>query len=192
MLNVVSLTDFNQKAGAHERVALLLYKPANESCECALQNIQTADSGKNPTAVFVADVSQVRDIHPEYQITSVPSLLIFEKGKLLNIVKGCHESMFFKALLKKDFSGSIPSGETKKLKQVTVYSTPTCSWCNTLKSWLKHNNINFRDVDISRDEKAAQDLIRRSGQQGVPQTDINGQIVVGFDQARLKSLLELN
>ncbi len=192
MQNVFSLTDFNQKAGAHDRVALLLYKATIESSECALKNIQSADTPKNSTEIFVADVSRVRDIHPEYKINSVPTLLIFEKGKLLNVVKGCHESMFFKALLKKDFTVSVPSGETKKLKQVTVYSTPTCSWCNTLKSWLKRNNISFRDVDISRDEKAAQDLVRRSGQQGVPQTEINGQIVVGFDQARLKSLLEIN
>ncbi|MBA4410258.1 MAG: NrdH-redoxin [Odoribacter sp.] len=81
--------------------------------------------------------------------------------------------------------------DAKKIVQVTVYSTPTCSWCNTLKSWLKQNNISFRDVDVSRDEKAAQDLVRRSGQQGVPQTEINGQIVVGFDQQRLKQLLEI-
>ncbi len=47
-------------------------------------------------------------------------------------------------------------------------------------------------MDISRDEKAAQNLVRRSGQQGVPQTDINGRIVVGFDQAKLDELLEIN
>ena len=47
----------------------------------------------------------------------------------------------------------------------------------------------FREVDISRDERAAQELVRRSGQMGVPQTDIDGRIVVGFDKARLDELL---
>jgi glutaredoxin-like YruB-family protein len=77
------------------------------------------------------------------------------------------------------------------LKRVTVYSTPTCSWCNTLKAWLQKNNIRYSDVDVSRDQNAAEALVRRTGQQGVPQTDINGQIVVGFNQQRLKELLEI-
>jgi glutaredoxin-like YruB-family protein len=81
--------------------------------------------------------------------------------------------------------------EGKTIKQVTVYSTPTCSWCNTLKTWLRKNNIPFTDVDVSRDQRAAEELTRRTGQQGVPQTEINGQIVVGFNQPRLKELLEL-
>jgi len=46
-------------------------------------------------------------------------------------------------------------------------------------------------VDVSREQNAAEVLVRRSGQQGVPQTDINGQIVVGFNQQRLKELLEI-
>jgi len=72
---------------------------------------------------------------------------------------------------------------------VTVYTTPTCSWCNALKSWLRKNRIAFREVDVSRDERMAQELVRKSGQMGVPQTEIDGQIVVGFNQARLKELL---
>jgi glutaredoxin len=56
---------------------------------------------------------------------------------------------------------------------------------------LRQNRISFTDIDISHDEKAAQNLVRRSGQQGVPQTEINGQIVVGFDQPKLKKLLEI-
>jgi len=51
------------------------------------------------------------------------------------------------------------------------------------------NHIVFREVDISCDEKAAQDLVRRSGQMGVPQTDIDGRIVVGFDKQKLDAIL---
>jgi len=56
-------------------------------------------------SVFVADVSQVQDIHPVYKITSEPSLLLFAKGKLVNVVEGCHESEFFKAVMNLDSSG---------------------------------------------------------------------------------------
>ncbi len=47
----------------------------------------------------------------------------------------------------------------------------------------------FREVDISRDERATQELVRKGGQMAVPQTDIDGKIVVGFDKVRLNSLL---
>jgi len=191
MQTVTSLNDFKQKGSGKERIVLLLYKPENESSQCAFHNLEDASSGNASTSVFVADVSQVRDIHPAYQITSVPSVLLFEKGKLASVMKGCQESTFLKALMSNELIRSGSGSEERKTKQVTVYSTPTCSWCNTLKSWLKQNNISFRDVDISRDEKAAQNLVRRSGQQGVPQTEVNGQIVVGFNQPRLKELLEI-
>jgi len=111
--------------------------------------------------------------------------------KLVNVVKGCQESSYLMALMNNELSVKSSVKDTLKVKQVTVYSTPTCSWCNTLKSWLRKNNIRFKDIDVSRNEKDAQDLVKRSGQQGVPQTEINGQIVVGFNQQRLKELLEI-
>ncbi|MEZ4999996.1 MAG: glutaredoxin domain-containing protein [Bacteroidales bacterium] len=81
--------------------------------------------------------------------------------------------------------------ESSPQKRVTVYSTPTCSWCNTLKTYLKDNHIIFRDIDVSTDQKAAAEMVRRSGQQGVPQTDINGTMIVGFDRARIDRMLEI-
>ncbi|MBT3242028.1 MAG: glutaredoxin family protein [Bacteroidetes bacterium] len=81
--------------------------------------------------------------------------------------------------------------EGKTVKSVTVYSTPACSWCTTLKTYLRKNKIRFTDVDISRDPKLGQELVARTGQQGVPQTEINGQWVVGFNQTRINELLEI-
>jgi glutaredoxin-like YruB-family protein len=89
------------------------------------------------------------------------------------------------------FRAEKKDGE-KPAKRVTVYSTPTCSWCNTLKTYLKLHNVLFNDIDLSRDQKAAEALVKRSGQTGVPQTDINGEIVVGFNKARINQLLGIN
>lgn len=75
--------------------------------------------------------------------------------------------------------------------KVKVYSTPFCPWCERLKEWLKQNLINFEEVDVSEDEEAAQEMIEKSGQMGVPVTEINNEIVVGFDIKRLKELLKL-
>lgn len=74
-------------------------------------------------------------------------------------------------------------------KKVVVFSTPTCSWCRKLKSYLRAKGVRFVDVDVSKDAKAARDMVRKTGQQGVPQMWINNQPVVGFDQAKIDKLL---
>lgn len=74
---------------------------------------------------------------------------------------------------------------------VVVYSTPTCRYCGAVKKYLKDRNISFRDIDVSRDPRAAAEMVRKTGQQGVPVIDINGRIVVGFDKSRLDAVLGL-
>lgn len=74
---------------------------------------------------------------------------------------------------------------------VTVYSTPTCPYCHLTKEFLREHKIAFKDVDVAANSQAAQDMIRKSGQAGVPVTDVNGQIIVGFDKAALKKALNL-
>ena len=69
---------------------------------------------------------------------------------------------------------------TPTTKKVTVYSTPTCPYCTYAKEYFKENGVPFEDVDVSRDRNAAQEMITKSGQMGVPVIDIGGNIVVGF------------
>ena len=74
---------------------------------------------------------------------------------------------------------------------VKVYSTLTCPYCVTLKEYLKEHNIEFEDIDVSQDEKARDEMIKKSGQMGVPVVEINGEIVIGFDKEIIKSLLKI-
>ena len=74
---------------------------------------------------------------------------------------------------------------------VTVYSTPTCSWCQIAKEHLTTSGISFEDVDVSMDQQRAKEMVEKSGQMGVPVIDIDGEIVIGFDRARIDSLLGL-
>ena len=76
-------------------------------------------------------------------------------------------------------------------KKVTVYSTPTCPFCIRAKQFLKENNIQFQDIDVSSDQAKAQVMIERSGQMGVPVLDIDGTIVVGFDKDKIKEALKI-
>lgn len=82
--------------------------------------------------------------------------------------------------------------ETKPQPRVIVFSTPTCSFCNMAKKYFRNNRIKFRDVDVSRDPAAARDMVRRSGQQGVPVIDIGGKVVVGFDRNKINKYLGIN
>ncbi len=76
-------------------------------------------------------------------------------------------------------------------KQVKVYSTPTCPWCIRTKQFLKESSIAFEDIDVSSNQQAAEEMIQKSGQMGVPVVDIEGEIIVGFDKERIKSALGL-
>jgi glutaredoxin-like YruB-family protein len=72
---------------------------------------------------------------------------------------------------------------------VKVYITPVCPYCVTLKQFLKEHNIEFQEIDVSQDEKLQDELMEKTGQMGVPIIDIEGQLIVGFDRAKISSLL---
>jgi glutaredoxin-like YruB-family protein len=76
-------------------------------------------------------------------------------------------------------------------KRVIVFTTPTCSWCVRLKTYLRKNKIPFKEVNVASNKSAMQDMVRKSGQQGVPQMWIDGRPVVGFYKPVIDRLLGL-
>ncbi len=76
--------------------------------------------------------------------------------------------------------------------RVLVFTTPTCPWCTRVKSYLAQWRVPFREIDVSRDASAARDLVRRTGQMGVPVVEIDGKPVVGFDKPKIDRLLGLS
>ncbi len=77
------------------------------------------------------------------------------------------------------------------MANVKVYSTPTCPYCKMVEQYLEENNVVFEKADVSTSQSAAQEMIAKSKQMGVPVVDIDGKIVIGFDRAKIKSLLGL-
>jgi len=73
--------------------------------------------------------------------------------------------------------------------QVTIYTTPTCGFCHQAKAYLRQKGIPFVEKDVSADPAAAAEMIRLSGQQGVPVIVVDGEVVVGFNVPRLEALL---
>lgn len=76
-------------------------------------------------------------------------------------------------------------------KKVKIYSTPTCPYCKMAKEYLKEKGVEFEDVDVSTDQEAAKEMIGKSGHTGVPQIEINGKIIIGFDREALEKELGL-
>jgi len=81
--------------------------------------------------------------------------------------------------------------KTKKSLSVKVYTTITCPWCVKTKEFLKENGVKYTEVNVGVDEKARNDMFEKSGQFGVPVTDVNGTIIVGYDKEALKKALRL-
>ena len=73
--------------------------------------------------------------------------------------------------------------------KVKVYSTPSCPWCHKAKDFLKEKNVEFEDIDVRADQKASDEMVKKSGQMGVPVIDIDGKIIVGFDKEEMEKLL---
>ena len=196
MKAIFNLDDLKSTVGSNENVWLLLYKSGSSQSDCAHENFEKAGQQmaekQSGHVLCFADVNDVRDIHQVYGITSVPTLLHFEEGQLKITVKGCHRPEQFVAAFEKTVFVVSGNGEEKPRKNVTVYTTPTCTWCNAIKRHLQENSIAFREINVAADQKAAEAMVQRSGQQGVPQTDINGEVVVGFDKPRINRLLGIN
>ncbi len=76
-------------------------------------------------------------------------------------------------------------------KQVTIYSTPTCHFCHAAKEFFGANNVEFTDNDVATDMEKRQEMIDMTGQMGVPVIKIGDDVVVGFDEGKVKELLGL-
>lgn len=75
--------------------------------------------------------------------------------------------------------------------KVKIYSTPECSWCNKAKDFFKERKIKFEEIDVSENQKAAEEMVNKSKQQGVPVIEVDGNIIVGFKEEKLKKILKI-
>lgn len=75
------------------------------------------------------------------------------------------------------------------MKNITIYSTPTCVYCNMAKTFFKANNVTFKEFDVSSDLEKRKEMIDMTGQMGVPVIKVDNEVVVGFDESKLKTAI---
>jgi thioredoxin 1 len=155
---------------------------------------QLAEEYAGKATIGKLNVDEHGEIAARYNITGIPTVGIFRDGKLVDRIVGARPHEVYQQSLNKALApAEKPSVSKNKSAQhaVTVFSTPTCPWCTRLKNHLRDHHIAYKDIDVSRDTSAAQEMVLRSGQMGVPQTWIDDEVIVGFDRKRIDILLGL-
>lgn len=77
-------------------------------------------------------------------------------------------------------------------KNVKIYSTPTCTYCVAIKNFFEKNDIDYEEIDVSADEEALKEMKEKTGQMGVPVTEIGEEVIVGFDKKKISKLLKIS
>lgn len=187
MIAIQKPEDINDQSGMY---FVLVYKSESNQSECAYKSINEA-AQKTGAKVYIADVNKTRSVHVSLGVSSAPTLVKVEHGKPVNHIKGCQSTGFYQTLFEgKEFT-SFSGSNGGDSQSVLMYTTPTCTYCNSLKAYLNEQKVPFTEIDVSKDHQAAEEMVQRSGQQGVPQTVINGQVVIGFDRTKINQLLNL-
>lgn len=79
----------------------------------------------------------------------------------------------------------------KNMKDITIYSTPSCTFCNLAKDFFKENDIAYTEYNVAEDEEKRSEMVEKSGQMGVPVIFIGEEMVIGFNEDQVKKILEM-
>ncbi len=151
-----------------------------------------AEEYKGEVKFIRLNVDKNQQIAEKYGVMSIPTVVFFDGGEVFNQLVGVRPALVYKNEIESLLN--LTPEEKKKRKEkreIIVFSAPSCPWCRRLKMYLQEKGVPFRDVDVSKNQAFAQAMVARSGQMGVPQAWINGQVVVGFDKPRIDALLGL-
>lgn len=136
--------------------------------------ISLAEQGSDVAVINIQELNVAAD----FNVTAVPVVIGFVNGTETNRTVGIQTESFYLDLLK-----------PKKKVSIKLYKTPTCPWCRVAKDHLDKKGVSYDEIDVSQDYAAANYLMQKSGQTGVPQIEIGDEIVVGADVNRIDQLL---
>jgi len=170
-------------------LVLAFHGEFSASSRRAMKELRDFSRENEQIPVYVVDVEKVRGAHKEFGVKNVPTVLALENGRATRFIEGVQSARFYAVALAGAAPASLAPHREKRPRRVVVYTGPACPWCARVKTHLREHGVPFQEVNVAQDPRAAEKLVRRSGHMGVPQTDIDGRLVVGFDQAKLNRLL---
>lgn len=184
-----------ERVGSVDRTAVVgFFGDFSEASRKALPEFERACSEHPDEAAILVDAAKVPEANARLGVSSVPTVLVVKGGRVLQKIVGAQSAAFYGRAL---FGGAAtspdqPKGEARPAHRVVIYTSDTCHFCTLAKAHLRKHAVPFQEINVSRNEQAAQRMVAKSGQQGVPQLDIDGRVVVGFDKARIDALLGLS
>lgn len=158
-----------------------------EPCKHLMPIIEQIETEfKDKKLSFVAlDLDANPSFTSYYRIAGLPTVIFFKDGVMRGLYMGVKTVGEFRDVI----TGIIEGKKNEGPREVRVFSTPTCPYCHMVKDYLKQKDVAFEDIDVSKDREKAMEMVQKSGQMGVPQLWIDGEVVVGYDTARIDQLL---
>lgn len=151
-----------------------------------LEELDKENKDKNVTYAKV-NVDENQELAGMYGVMSIPTVVFFKDGKVVGKKIGVQSKEEYLKSVEK-----AKSYDPKNMKrEVTIFTTPTCPYCHMAKDYMKSKNIAFTDVDVSKDQKMAREMINKSGEMGVPQLWINDEVIIGFNKPAIDMALGL-
>jgi glutaredoxin-like YruB-family protein len=186
---IKNIKDLDKLTQDHQSFfAVAFISDASEKSGKAASLLKKISAEKKDTPLAVVNVSKTRSIHGKFGVTSVPTVITLKKGKLIKKLEGLQSEETYRVLLANAPRKMADGTEAPPLR-VTVYTTQVCPHCTTVKNHLRRKGVPYREVDVSKSAEAAKELQNRTGQTGVPQTDINGTFVLGADLPKIDKLI---
>lgn len=190
-LQVIRAADELDAILGDEPVVIGFFGNFSDTARAAQPAFEQFADGHDDHPVLLIDVGAVKGVHKRFGVSAVPTVVLVQDGQVLRQVVGPQAPGYYARAL-------FPSGKPRRRGEdeprqprVTLYVSSTCPWCTKARNYLKRRQVRFSETNVSLDINAARDLQRRSGQTGVPQVDIGGQFVVGFNKPRIDELLGL-
>ncbi|MBP9691229.1 thioredoxin family protein [Candidatus Woesebacteria bacterium] len=184
----ITQSEFKQEViGSKGIVGVVIQTEWCEPCKHLLPVIESLEQkfAKNDIHFVSIDLDSNPSFTSYYRIAGLPTVIFFKDGVMSGLYMGVKTVEEFHEIVT-----SIIEGKKKKAeKSVKVFSTQTCPYCHMVKDYLTQKNVKFEDIDVSHDRNAATEMVQKSGQMGVPQLWIDGEVVVGYDTARINELL---
>jgi len=169
--------------------AVMFYGSFSPNAQRGLKEIEVFSRENEKVPVYVVDVEKIKGLHKDFGIKKVPTVAVIKNGRVSFKIEGVENAKFYERVILGAKTPSFKKDGRPVSHRVIVYTGQGCPACSMVKSYLRRRGVNFKEIDVSRDQSAAQALISRSGQMAVPQIDIDGNLIVGFDQAKIDSLL---